>query len=177
MRLFQRNKRGDIIEELCPIVLCLLIIDACEGGLGCGTASPHRGVARFLALLEHDRDAAKMLRLAAWYAPVEGAGAGGFCTIGALRMGMRAGGGPMLAPEDVERACVQIEGERAVLEASGTEVRHAFVVAVTENPRVAGGVRGQTTVFSLAEEAQADPAHFLEQCALSVLASIDGMAP
>ena len=92
-------------------------------------------------------------------------------------MGMRAGGGPMLAPEDVERACLQIEGERAALEASGTEVRHAFVVAVTENPRVVGGVRGQTTVFSLAEEAQADPAHFLEQCALSVLASIDGMAP
>lgn len=176
MRLLQRNRRGDAIEELCPIVLCLLIIDACENELSCGAASPCRGVAKFLALLERDRDAVKMVRLAARYAPVEGAGASRFCSIDALRMEMRAEEGPMLVLEDVERACRQIEEERAALEASGMEVRDAFVVAVTENPRVAGGMRGQTTVFSLAEEAQADPAHFLEQCALSVLASIDGMA-
>ena len=160
MRLLQRDKRGDAIEELCPIVLCLLIIDAREGGLGCGAASPHRGVAKFLALLERDRDAAKMVRLASRYAPVEGAGAVGFCSMDALRMEMRAGGGPMLMPEDVECACRQIEEERAVLEASGVEVREAFVVAVTENPRVVGGVYGQTTVFSLAESTQADPVYF-----------------
>lgn len=177
MRLLQRNRWGDVIEELCPIVLCLLIIDACENELSCGAVSPCRGVARFLALLERDRDAVKMVRLAVRYAPVDGAGASRFCSIGALRMEMRAEEGPMLVLEDVERACRQVEEERAALEASGMEVRDAFVVVVTENPRIAGEMRGQTTVLSLVESAQADSACFLEQCARSVLASIDGVVP
>lgn len=193
MRLLQRDKRGNVIEELCPVVLCLLVADACEIGLFQNSLFLCRGIAEFALSLECDRDAAKMVRLAFRYAPVEGAAAIEFCPANALRMEMRVEGGSMLTPEDVDRAFRQIEETRATLVASGVEVCGAFLVAMTENfeavawinryasafvqteaSEVAIRMHGQTIVLSCEEGSRAEPVCFLRQCARLVLAHIDG---
>lgn len=192
MRPLQRDKRGNVIEGLCPVVLCLLVADAHEIDLSQNSLFLRRGIAELALSLEYDRDAAKMVRIAFRYAPIEGA-AIEFCSAGALRMEMRVEGGPVLTPEDVGRACRQIEEARASLVASGVEVCGAFLVAVTENPEalawinrhasalsqkeapeVAIRMHGQTMVLSREEAACADPVRFLGQCARLVLAHIDG---
>lgn len=193
MRLLQRDKYGNAIEELCPVVLCLLVADACESGLSQNSLSLRRGVAEFALSLECDRDAAKMVRLAFRYAPVEGAVATEFCSANAFRMGMRVEGGPMLTSEDVDRACRQIEEARATFVSSGVEVCGAFLVAMAEDseavarvsrhasaltqmevPGVAIGMHGQTMVLSREEGSRVEPVRFLGQCARLVLAHIDG---
>lgn len=193
MRLLQRDKCGNAIEELCPVVLCLLVADACEIGLFQNSFFLCRGVAEFALSLECDRDAAKMVRLAFRYAPVEEAAAIEFCPMNAFRMEMRVAGASMLTPEDVARAFCRIEEERASLVASGVEVRGAFLVAVTENPEVVAwinryapalaqaevpevaiGMHGQTMVLSREEGSRAELVRFLGRCARLLLAHIDG---
>ena len=171
MRWFQRDVSGDIIPELCPAIVCGILIDYSLMANPTYGNAMRRTVSGFIRSIQYDRDAAKIVRF-------------GSAGLDADASGLSFHEAVSFRPEMVtmdEGLTSQVIGqfahrlyeEEVSLRDSGISVLGSFLIAIALDEAIASTPTDPVPVFFCAYRSLGTINEFMQTCLRYVTALLD----